>query len=269
MTRSFSLLPSTRSGEMPLVRLSCWLLVIVAALIVSSPGGSDAACGYFSAGSAIVVQPAQQAFLTWDPRENVETLTIQPRFDGNALDFGMVIPTPSRPKLDTMPRDFFKHLAVFSALKRRELPHSRLLADGQTPAIAAISPPTAKAEAKADAHAQKPTIVVLEAGAVGALNYKIIEAGSADGLFRWLKDNNYRYAGNEATLNHYVQKKWFFTVMRIDARGAPRDRSGTFTAELTPIRLQFASEKLVYPLRITQVSVKDKTDMLFYVQAPN
>src|SRR5262249_40850193 len=29
----------------------------------------------------------------------------------------------------------------------------------------------------------------------------------------------------------------------------------------------FASDKLVYPLKITQISVKDKTEALFYVQA--
>ena len=37
---------------------------------------------------------------------------------------------------------------------------------------------------------------------------------------------------------------------------------------MTPTRFQFASEKLVYPLKITQISVKDKTEALFYVQAP-
>ena len=40
---------------------------------------------------------------------------MQPKFEGNALDFGMVIPTPSQPKLHEMPRDFFKHLAVYTS----------------------------------------------------------------------------------------------------------------------------------------------------------
>src|SRR5207244_9144813 len=43
---------------------------------------------------------------------------------------------------------------------------------------------------------------------------------------------------------------------------------GTFAGEVTPTRFQFASEQLVYPLKITQISVKDKTEALFYVQAP-
>src|SRR5207302_5918725 len=84
-------------------------------------------CCYFSAKNADILQPAQKAFLTWDPEERVETFTVQPKFEGNAHDFGMVIPTPTRPKLHEMPRDFFKHLAVYSILMRRESPHSKLL----------------------------------------------------------------------------------------------------------------------------------------------
>src|ERR1700737_3733067 len=89
--------------------------------------GVKAACCYFAAKDKDVLQPAQKAFLTWDPAEKVETFTVQPRFEGNALDFGMVIPTPARPKLHEMPRDFFKELAVFTILKKREYPQSKLL----------------------------------------------------------------------------------------------------------------------------------------------
>jgi hypothetical protein len=37
---------------------------------------------------------------------------------------------------------------------------------------------------------------------------------------------------------------------------------------VTPTRFSFQTDKLVYPLKITQISVKDKTEALFYVQAP-
>ena len=84
---------------------------------------AQAACCYFSAKNADILQPAQKVFITWDPVKKVETFTVQPKFEGNALDFGMVIPTPSQPKLHEMPRDFFKHLAVYTILKKRELPH--------------------------------------------------------------------------------------------------------------------------------------------------
>src|SRR6202790_215177 len=103
-----------------------WLLLALAlGLIV--PATSQAACCYFSAKNTDILQPAQKVFITWDPNEKVETFTVQPKFEGNALDFGMVIPTPSQPKLHEMPRDFFKHLAYYTIMKRRESPHSKLL----------------------------------------------------------------------------------------------------------------------------------------------
>src|SRR5215203_6022902 len=86
-----------------------------------------AACCYFSAKNADILQPAQKVFITWNPVEKMETFTVQPKFEGNALDFGMVIPTPSQPKLHEMPRDFFKHLAVYTIMRKREMPHSVLL----------------------------------------------------------------------------------------------------------------------------------------------
>src|ERR1051326_5570946 len=47
-----------------------------------------------------------------------------------------------------------------------------------------------------------------------------------------------------------------------------RNKDGSFNGEVTPTRFQFISEKLVYPLKITQISVREKTEALFYVQAP-
>jgi hypothetical protein len=217
------------------------------------------------------LQPAQKVFITWDPAEKVESFTVQPKFEGNARDFGMVIPTPSKPKLDEMPRDFFKELAVYSILKKREQPVSKLLPPppinlflgnvngsvtyGATPTSGAAPP-------------RPPAVKVLEAGVVGNLDYKVIEAGRADDLYAWLKDNKYSYSGDEATLDFYIQKKWLFTVMKIDTMQMKRRPDGSFDGEVTPTRFQFASEKLVYPLKITQLSVKDKTEALFYVQAP-
>jgi hypothetical protein len=250
-------------------------LVIVAgalALVAGLPSSSQAACCYFSAKNADILQPAQKVFITWDPAKKVETFTVQPKFEGNALDFGMVIPTPGRPKLHEMPRDFFKHLAVYTILKRRQFPKSKLLPLISPPMLylnAAAAAPKAPGQAKALGAPRKPAVKVLEAGVVGSLDYKIIEAGRADDLFQWLKDNKYSYAGDEATLNYYIQKKWLFTVMKIDTMQMKRRKDGSYAGNVTPTRFQFKSEKLVYPLKITQLSVKDKTEALFYVQAPH
>jgi Uncharacterized protein conserved in bacteria (DUF2330) len=248
---------------------------LLAALALAGvvPAASQAACCYFSAKNADILQPAQKVFITWDPAEKIETFTVQPKFEGNALDFGMVIPTPSQPKLNEMPRDFFKHLAVYSIMKKRETPHSKILPQvrfGGGRGLGGAFAPAAGMARRLDEKGEpdRPKVIVLETGIVGSLDYKIISAERADDLFQWLKDNKYSYSGDEATLNYYVQKKWLFTVMKIDTMQMKRNKDGTFDGEVTPTRFQFASEKLIYPLKITQISVREKTEALFYVQAP-
>src|SRR6476659_8445642 len=133
------------------------------------------ACCYFSAKNADILQPAQKAFLTWDPDEKMETFTVQPKFEGNALDFGMVIPTPSQPKLHEMPRDFFKHLAVYTILKHRQYPKSKLV-----PKLKSFGGKKSKkgdgGGAPGDDNSEvplpkRPAVVVLETGVVGSLDY--------------------------------------------------------------------------------------------------
>src|SRR6202166_234048 len=146
-------------------RTACRLACLVVAVLL---GGTpvDAACCYFSAKNADILQPAQKAFLTWDPTEKVETFTVQPKFEGNALDFGMVIPTPSQPKLHEMPRDFFKHLAVYSIMKKREFPHSKLLPThggrGAFTVWFGVAPTTYAPLSDDNAGQKKPTVIVLE-----------------------------------------------------------------------------------------------------------
>jgi Uncharacterized protein conserved in bacteria (DUF2330) len=227
-------------------------------LLAVGPKPAESACCYFAAKDKDVLQPAQKAFLTWDDKEKVETFTVQPKFEGNAADFGMVIPTPAKPKLDEMPRDFFKELAVFTILEPMDISKYKNFKNGRGNG----GPSDEKAK-----EPKKETVKVLEAGVVGSLDYKIIQASKADDLYEWLKDNKYSYSGDEATLDFYIKKKWFFTVMKIDPMQMKKRKDGSYEGEVTPTRFTFASDKLVYPLKITQISVKDQTEALFYVQA--
>jgi hypothetical protein len=56
--------------------------------------------------------------------------------------------------------------------------------------------------------------------------------------------------------------------MKIDTMQMKKNKDGSYAGEVTPTRFLFSTDKLVYPLKITQLSVKDKTEALFYVQAP-
>ena len=144
------------------MRKTLTLLAIAALpLLAAVPPPADSACCYFAAKDKDILQPAQKAFLTFDEAEKVETFTVQPKFEGNAADFGMVIPTPSKPKLDEMPRDFFKELAVYTILKNRAFPNSKLLP----------LPPRRSADAKEDrpTGTRPTTVKVIESGILGSL----------------------------------------------------------------------------------------------------
>lgn len=223
---------------------------------------AESACSYFSAVGKDVDQPAQKAFITWDPVEQIESFIVQPQFKGNAEDFGMVIPTPARPKLHPAPREFFKELGVFTILKPMPMEKYKnwnLQKGAYLPAMM---------ESDSSVRLRASTVKILEAGVVGSLDYKIISAERADDLYDWLKEHKYSFAGDEATLEFYVKKNWMFTVMKIDPKQMKKAPDGTYTGEVTPTLFQFSSKELVYPVHITQLSVKDQTEALFYVQAP-
>src|SRR5262249_24463230 len=155
----------------------------------------------------------------------------------------------AKPRLDEMPRDFFKELAVFSLLKKREKPQSKLLpVEVAKWARYALAKNRALAEDEKESKGSRPSSVkVLEAGVVGNLDYKIIEAGRADDLYAWLKEYRYSYSGDEATLAFYIAKGCLFTVMKIDTMQMKRRPDGSFDGEVTPTRFQFPSDKLIYP----------------------
>src|SRR5713101_7128045 len=165
------------------MRKSQWLVGV--ALLGLIPAAAESMCGYFSRPRVVdidqppVLQPSQIAFITWDPENKMETVTVQPRFEGNARDFGMVIPTPTQPKLHEMPRGFFKALEVYTTPKRRVIAESKLLPrprmfggrGGPEKAMAK------NADAGRDPHAEAPretTVKVVEVGQVGSLDYKIL-----------------------------------------------------------------------------------------------
>ncbi len=246
------------------ILLPVMALVGLVTVLGVRPEPARAACCYFAAQDKDILQPGQKAFVQWRPDEGIESFTVQPKFEGNALDFGMVIPTPTQPKLDEMPRDFFKDLAIYTIL----LPLPENIWDDLIPKPRTTALALGGKAKGADKKESDRGVRVLEAGVVGSLDYKVIIAERADGLYEWLKENQYSYSGDEATLQHYIAKKWFFTVMKIDSKQMKKAADGSYTGEVTPTRFTFETKECIYPLKITQISVKDVTDALFYVQAP-
>lgn len=227
--------------------------ILLATLIVGDWGApaADSACCFVAAPNGTVRESAERIFLSYDPEKKIETLAIQPRFEGSARDFAMIVVTPSLPRVDELPRDFFHELALFTTLQRRTWPESKLK-----------DPPRDEDALKRPAPAR-----VLDEGTVGTLKHQSVTADKVDDLYAWLRENRYQVAGAEEDLKGYVDKKWCFTFLKIDPAQLPKG-DGTLIGEVRPIRLTFATEQFIYPLRINRVSAGDHLEVVFTIQAP-
>jgi len=78
---------------------------------------------------------------------------------------------------------------------------------------------------------KKPTVVVLETGVVGSLDYKIIEATRADDLFQWLKDNKYKLLRRRSDARPLHPEKMALHFMKIDTMQMKAQQGRTFDAK--------------------------------------
>ena len=56
--------------------------------------------------------------------------------------------------------------------------------------------------------------------------------------------------------------------MKIDPSQMKRGSGGSYSGNVTPTRFTFQTPELIYPLKITSISVKDHTEALLYIMAP-
>ena len=81
----------------------------------------------------------------------------------------------------------------------------------------------------------------------------------------WLNDNGYAFpAEGQEILDYYVQKNWFFVAMKIQHEGTINS-SENYTGAIQPIGIMFFSDEIVYPLKISSLSVPSwGTEVLVY-----
>jgi hypothetical protein len=111
----------------------------------------------------------------------------------------------------------------------------------------------------AAAPAGRPAVSVLSRERIGGYDVTRLRAGDAGALRAWLNRGGYRTpAAAEPVLRDYVRRDWAFVAIRLADRVAG-DRS-----TLTPLRVAFASDRLIYPLRLSATS-STPVDVELYV----
>ena len=174
-----------------------------------------------------------------------EHLILSLSFEGDAEDFAWVIPVPDKPEIAVTDAELFWELSDFTAT---EFPGG-----GGGFGCGAASP-------------GQDGVDVIEEEVVGPYATAILSATNATALVDWLNANGYIFPEDgEEIVSEYIEKEWYFVATKINAVEAG---TGYALAEgaIEPIVLSFASEEIVYPLRITSLSAT-APEVLLYVFA--
>ncbi|WP_254705530.1 DUF2330 domain-containing protein [Streptomyces vilmorinianum] len=98
---------------------------------------------------------------------------------------------------------------------------------------------------------------------LGPFDVARLTATDPKALSGWLEKNGFELSdGLAAELRPYVEQKWEYVAVRL----APDADGTTLRGELDPLRISFASERLIYPMRLSRLA-KTPQSLGLYVLA--
>ena len=229
-------------------------LMFFAALVVwPEIAGADG--GFFSSHVNFIFERAQQAFIRYDETNGTEDLIIQPHFEGDARDFGWIVPVPSLPELSVMEAQLFNECDRMT----RPIWRNR---DGFLSCSNRVEPDYDVLDGGTQIHDEQ-TVGIYQTLTVSADNAGVL----TDSLTVW----GYLHDGNQQVvqdaLQHYIDRSWYFVAMKADTSQLnpdPHGYGGWWYGHLQPVRFVFASEAFVYPLRISAISSAEDNVLVMY-----
>ncbi len=219
------------------------LIFIVLAFYLAPVSLADG--GLFTQLYRDIYEPNQLAMIVFD--DMVEKIIFQIDYEGDAEDFAWVIPVPGYPKLFSVEDDIFYELH-----KLTQPPPPSSFGCGWGAGV-----PTPGLE--------NDGVHIWEENQVGIYHTTTLSATDPNSLVEWLNDNGYAFpAEGQEILDYYVQKKWFFVAMKIQHEEIINS-SENYTGAIQPIGIMFFSDEMIYPLKISTLSVPSwGTEVLIY-----
>ena len=180
----------------------------------------------------------QEAVVFYD--KGVETLILSITFQGNANDFGWIVPTPTKPTIIKGSDEIFTNLQQLTST------HSNYLVQKFDTEFGGLQAPD-------------NGVTVIETKQVDYYDVTVLTATDKEALTKWLADNKYNYPDSSSyILNTYIQNNWFFVAMKINPQSLNLDISTQLrTGHATPVVMRFNTANLVYPLKISTVINQD------------
>lgn len=209
------------------------IIIIAALAVMLSPFLVKADGGFFPPPNLYIYETEQKAVIFHE--KGVETLIISTAFQGNAEDFGWIIPTPGKPEVDKSSDELFASLANLTTPTGHYYPQEMGFGHAGS--------------------AKTPGVDIIETKKVEYYDVTVLKASESNSLADWLKKNNYQFPEESAYLfGDYIRNNWYFTAVRIDASNIGSNIEQQLkTGHAVPIKLVFKSKNIVYPMKISGV----------------
>ncbi|MFF1477741.1 DUF2330 domain-containing protein [Streptomyces sp. NPDC058301] len=208
-------------------------------------------------GTRLAVRQETSA-VRWDGRS--EQIVMSLTVDGNAPKAAWIMPVPHRATVTLGDRALFSDLekATAPVHKDRDYFWPR---DGDWPFTRDHHSVGDAAPAPA---AAAPSVGVVGRERLGPFDVARLTATDPDALRNWLAANGFQLPPALSTeLRPYVDQKWEYVAIRL----APASGDGPLTGTLDPLKLTFASERPVYPMRLSRLAKTAQSLKLYVVSA--
>ncbi|WP_411089436.1 DUF2330 domain-containing protein [Streptomyces sp. 061-3] len=198
----------------------------------------------------------ETSVVSWDGRtvQIVMRLTVR----GDAADAAWIMPVPHRASVELGDRALFSQLETLTA----PVPATRHYfwpRSGDWPFAG-----SGEGAAGAAPSAAAPPVTVVGREQLGPFDVARLAATDPEALQTWLNQNGFELPDRLATaLQPYVDQKWEYVAVRL----APRDKDALLLGELDPLRLSFASARLVYPMRLSKLASTPQSLGLYVLAA--
>ena len=225
-------------------------LVTVLGTVVA-PRSADA-CGCFAAPPAFPVIQAGEKILFARKGRNV-VAHIQIQYEGEADEFGWLIPVPSVPDVRAGAEEIFAQLEATTSpgFVYAQLPSScgGGFGCGSEDFASGVVP---------NSLPDQPSSVVVLQSSAGPFDFAVVRADSKTPMLDWLVDNGYVVpAGGEDLLDPYIGSGTFFLALKL--------RSGLSTGDIQPIVIEYEADVPMIPLILTRLGATPDMGVLVWL----
>ena len=192
----------------------------------------------------------ERALVAWDGSR--EDILMSLRVTGSSGSAAWVMPVPSAAQVSLGEAETFEELGRLTAprIEYRDSwwpTFNWLTAGGPSEGAMAGAPPGAG-------------VNVLGRQRIGPFDVTRLAAQDPAALAKWLTDNGFPHPdGLDANLAPYVADGWEIVAVKL----APAATGESLTGDLQPLRLSFASDAVVYPMRLSRSASSPQTVDLF------